>query len=99
MIQITVKQNGATYSHLFSTDKDAQRFLEHLQKAHIKQNGLDKIESLKKQTYLEKQKCLDSEFRRYVMWKCENRVKKELNALPVKPPRLRVEILNLGNLL
>lgn len=99
MLQITIRQNGSKTVHVCSTDEKAQQFLEQVQKTHVKQYGLEKIESLKKQCYNKKQRRLNSDYRDRVQSECAEKVKKELESLPVKPSLLRVEIRNIGNLL
>lgn len=92
MIQITITQDKATSVHTFYTNEKAQKFLEGVRKTHIKQYGLEKIESLKKQCYNKKQKNTISKDRKYVSQKYVNKIEKELKALPVKPSPLKVEI-------
>lgn len=98
MLQITIIQNGFKAIHVCSTNEQAQKFLEHLQKVHVKRFGLQKIQSLQRQCYNKKQNCLNDDYRKRVLSEFAKKIKSELNTLP-KPGYLKVEIKHIDNLL
>lgn len=99
MLQITIKQDETTSVQLFNTDERAQKFLEHLQKGHVKRFGLQKIESLKKQHYNKNQNCLNDDYRNRIRAECAEKVKWGLGRLLTKPSLLKVDIKHIDNLL